>query len=59
MCRVERGLAAGIERWSELAGYRNLLAHALAVDISSDRVFADSTEDLDRILHQVRSQRTT
>jgi hypothetical protein len=52
--RVDQGLAAGTEPWAELVGYRNLLAHALPGDISSDRVFADSTTDLARILDQVR-----
>ncbi len=33
----------------------NLLAHALPGDISSDRVFVDSTTDLGRILDQVRA----
>ncbi len=53
--RVERAIAAGVEPWAELAGYRNLLAHALPGDISSDRVFADSSTDLARLVGQVRS----
>jgi uncharacterized protein with HEPN domain len=53
--RIDRGIAPGIEPWSELAGYRNLLAHALPGDISSDRVFADSTTDLTRILDELRA----
>lgn len=53
--RIERGIAAGIEPWSGLAGYHHLLAHALPGDLSSDRVFADSTADLGRILAEVRS----
>lgn len=52
--RMDQGLATGTEPWAELVGYRNLLAHALPGDISSDRVFADSTTDLARILDQVR-----
>lgn len=54
--RIERGIAAGVEPWSELVGLRNLLAHALAGDISSDRVYADTAADLDRILADVRLQ---
>ena len=54
--RIEEGIAAGIEPWSELAGYRHLLAHELPGDLSSDRVFADTTADLDRILNNVRSR---
>ena len=54
--RTEEGIAASIEPWSELAGYRHLLAHALPGDISSDRVFADTTVDLGRILKEVRGR---
>jgi uncharacterized protein with HEPN domain len=53
--RIDNGIAVGIEPWSELVGYRNLLAHALPGDISSDRVFADSTTDLNRILDELRA----
>ncbi len=52
--RMERGIAAGVEPWSALVGYRNLLAHALTGDISSDRVYADTAADLHRILMDVR-----
>jgi uncharacterized protein with HEPN domain len=47
------GLPAGVEPWGELAGYRNLLAHALAGDVSPDRVWADTTADLDRIIDEI------
>lgn len=53
--RVAAGIDSGVDPWAELAGYRNLLAHALPGDISADRVFADSTVDIDRILGHVRS----
>ncbi|MGH3848750.1 MAG: hypothetical protein ACRDRT_03435 [Pseudonocardiaceae bacterium] len=53
--RIDRGMAPGVEPWSELAGYRHLLAHALPGDLSSDRVFADSVADLGRILAEVRA----
>lgn len=52
--RLERGIPSGIDPWAELAGYRNLLAHALPGDVSSDRVFADTQADLDRIITEVR-----
>lgn len=52
--RIEGGIAVGVEPWSEMAGYRHLLAHALPGDLSSDRVFADTTIDLGRILTEVR-----
>lgn len=42
--RFGQGIASGVEPWSELAGYRYLLAHALPGDISSYRVFAEVTE---------------
>ena len=54
--RIVQGLATAVEPWSELAGYRHLLAHALPGDVSSDRVFSDTTADLDRILEQVRTR---
>lgn len=54
--RIERGIAAGVEPWAELVGYRNLLAHALTGDISSDRVYADTAASFDRILRDVREQ---
>ena len=53
--RGQQGIGSGVEPWAELAGYRNLLAHALPGDISSDRVFADTASDLDRITAHVRS----
>jgi hypothetical protein len=56
MYRIERGVTTGVEPWSELVGYRHLLAHALPGDISSDRVFADTIADLERILSAVRVQ---
>lgn len=54
--RIERGVTTGVEPWSELVGYRHLLAHALPGDISSDRVFADTIADLERILSAVHAQ---
>lgn len=54
--RIERGIATGIYPWSELVGYRNLLAHALPGDVSSDRVFFDTASDLGRLLDDVRAQ---
>jgi uncharacterized protein with HEPN domain len=51
--RIQKGIAVGVEPWSELIGFRHLLAHALPQDLSSDRVFADTASDLGRILDQV------
>lgn len=39
-------------------GYRNLLAHALPGEVSPERVWADTTADLDRIIGEVESLRT-
>lgn len=53
--RIDQGIAVGVEPWSELVGYRHLLAHALPGDLSSDRIFADSTADVGRILADVQA----
>jgi uncharacterized protein with HEPN domain len=47
----------GVEPWAELTGYRNRIAHALPGDLSSDRIWADTTTDLEPILadlHRLR-----
>jgi uncharacterized protein with HEPN domain len=43
----------GVEPWAELAGYRNRLAHALPGDLSSDRIWTDTTADLEPILNEL------
>lgn len=48
--RRSEGIDAGVEPWAELTGFRNLLAHALPGDLSSDRIWADTTADLPRLL---------
>ena len=53
--RRSKGIAPGVGPWAELVGYRNLLAHALPGDISSDRVWVDTDSDLSRILGEVRA----
>jgi hypothetical protein len=55
--RLGSGIESGVEPWSGLVGYRQLLAHALTGDISSDRVYADTSADLDRIANEVRRVR--
>lgn len=52
--RRSQGIAPGADPWAELTAYRNLLAHALPGDISTDRVWADTRSDLSRILAEVR-----
>jgi len=56
--RTPAGIESGSDPSAELAGYRNLLAHALPGDVSADRVFADSAADIDRILDHVPSYAT-
>jgi hypothetical protein len=51
--RLTKGIPGGVDPWAELAGYRNLLAHALPGDLSTDRVFADSAADVGRLLNEV------
>ncbi len=52
--RLGSGIESGVEPWSGLVGYRHLLAHALTGDISSDRVYADTSADLARLANEVR-----
>jgi uncharacterized protein with HEPN domain len=52
--RRASAVEAGVEPWAELVGYRNRLAHALPGDLSSDRIWADTTADLSGILTTVR-----
>jgi len=47
-------LETGVEPWAELAAYRNRVAHALPGDVSPERVWADTTADLPRIISEVR-----
>jgi hypothetical protein len=39
------GIEAGVEPWAGLAAYRNRLAHALPGDLSTDRIWSDTTAD--------------
>ncbi len=41
----------GVEPWSEFVAYRNKLAHALPGDLSTDRIYADSRNDLRPVAH--------
>lgn len=51
--RKASDLLSGVEPWVELYGFRSVLAHALPGDISSDRVWHETTVDLPRLLSQV------
>ena len=52
------GIDSGVEPWSELVAYRNRLAHALPGDLSADRIWFDTTTDIDRIVADVGRART-
>lgn len=54
--RTKEGLSTDVDPWAELVGYRHLLAHAVPGDVSTDRVYADTTADLDRILSDLRQR---
>jgi uncharacterized protein with HEPN domain len=56
--RRAAGIDAGVEPWSELVAYRNRLAHALPGDLSTDRIWFDTTTDLDRIVADLGRTRT-
>ncbi|MBA2638502.1 MAG: hypothetical protein H0U77_00595 [Nocardioidaceae bacterium] len=47
--RVAAGVEAGTEPWSELYGYRNVLAHMLPEEISDDRVWFETVERAQRL----------
>jgi uncharacterized protein with HEPN domain len=55
--RTSAGLDVGTGPWAELHRLRNLLAHALPGDLSSDRLWAETVTDLPRLLADVRTQR--
>jgi hypothetical protein len=56
--RRSAGLEPGTGPFAELAGYRNRLAYALPGDLSTDRIWADTSTDLIRILDEVREMRS-
>ena len=47
----------GVEPWAESAGYRNRVAHALPGDLSTDRIWTDTTTELEPILDEVDRHR--
>lgn len=55
--RRSADVATGVEPWAELVGYRNLLANAMPGELATDRVWADTTTDLSRIIDHVESLR--
>lgn len=55
--RITAGLDVGTGPWAELYRLRNLLAHALPGDLSSDRLWAETVTDLPRLLAEVGQHR--
>jgi uncharacterized protein with HEPN domain len=53
--RLDLGLGVGIEPWSELYAYRNLLAHARPGQVPSQRLWQETTLDLPRLSEAVRT----
>lgn len=51
--RVASGDAPGVKPWSELYGYRSVLAHMLPEEISDDRVWFETVEGTQRLRTEV------
>lgn len=51
--RVAAGDAKGEQPWSELYGYRSVLAHMLPEEISDDRVWFETVEGARRLRAEV------
>lgn len=47
--RVAAGVEAGTPPWSELPGYRSVLAHMLPEEISDDRIWFKTVEGVGRL----------
>jgi uncharacterized protein with HEPN domain len=56
--RRHMNLGAGDEPWSELYGYRSVLAHSLDEELIDNRIWEETVEDLPRLLAQVRRHRS-
>lgn len=54
--RVAAGLEAGTPPWSELYGYRSVLAHMLPEEISDDRVWFETVEGVGRLRAELPTQ---
>ena len=52
--RLANGLPTSVEPWSELYGYRNLLAHALPGEVTAQRVWQETISDIPRLIDLVR-----
>lgn len=51
--RVTSGAEAGVQPWSELYGYRSVLAHMLPEEISDDRVWFETAESAQRLRGEI------
>lgn len=51
--RVASGAELGAQPWSELYGYRSVLAHMLPEEISDDRVWFETVEGAQRLRTEV------
>ena len=51
--RLAAGLPDGTEPWTELYLYRCILAHALPEELSDERIWEESTRDLERLRRAV------
>lgn len=47
--RVAANIAAGAPPWSELYGYRSVLAHMLPEEVSDDRVWFETVDGVERL----------
>ncbi len=54
--RVAAGVDAGTPPWSELYGYRSVLAHMLPAEINDDRVWFETVEGVGRLRAELPTQ---
>lgn len=54
--RVAAGVEAGTPPWSELYGYRSVLAHMLPEEINDDRVWFETVEGVGRLRAELPTQ---
>lgn len=53
--RKAAGIDLGVNPWAELYDYRCILAHHLPEELSEERVWHDTLNDVDRLRDHVRS----
>jgi uncharacterized protein with HEPN domain len=57
--RKQAGLDPGVEPWAELYGYRSVLAHSLEEELSDERIWYETVDDLPGLLDQARATQTS